>query len=82
MTRLAYGSVGPRPVLVVDESGMLADPAAPDEAKAPILERMFAGRQPLAAIDAGQPRVPPGDAAGPRRGGRPADGDRAAGGGE
>jgi carbon-monoxide dehydrogenase medium subunit len=46
VTRLAYGSVGPRPVLMVDESGMLADPAAPDEAKAPIFERMFADASP------------------------------------
>ena len=46
VTRLAYGSVGPRPVLVVDESGVLADPAAPDEAKAAILERMFADASP------------------------------------
>ena len=30
-TRLAYGSVGPRPVLVVDETGILADPAAADD---------------------------------------------------
>ena len=46
VTRLAYGSVGPRPVLVVDESGVLADPAAPDEAKSAVLERMFAGASP------------------------------------
>jgi len=46
VTRLAYGSVGPRPVLAVDESGVLADPAAPDEAKAPIFERMFADASP------------------------------------
>jgi len=46
MTRLAYGSVGPRPVLYVDESGVLADPAATDEAKAPIFERMFADASP------------------------------------
>jgi carbon-monoxide dehydrogenase medium subunit len=46
VTRLAYGSVGPRPVLVVDESGVLADPAAPDEAKAAIFEEMFAGASP------------------------------------
>jgi carbon-monoxide dehydrogenase medium subunit len=46
LTRLAYGSVGPRPVLVTDESGVLADPAAPDEAKAAIFERMFAGASP------------------------------------
>ncbi len=46
ITRLAYGSVGPRPVLVVDESGVLADPEAPAEAKAAVLERMLAGASP------------------------------------
>jgi len=46
VTRLAYGSVGPRPVLVLDESGTLADPNAPDEAKTPILEQMLAGASP------------------------------------
>jgi carbon-monoxide dehydrogenase medium subunit len=46
VTRLAYGSVGPRPVLVVDESGALADPGASGEAKAAIFERMFAGASP------------------------------------
>jgi CO/xanthine dehydrogenase FAD-binding subunit len=46
VTRLAYGSVGPRPVLCVDESGVLADPAAPEDAKAAILEEMFAIASP------------------------------------
>lgn len=46
VTRIAYGSVGPRPVLVVDESGVLADPTAADEAKTTILERMFADASP------------------------------------
>lgn len=46
MTRLSYGSVGPRPVLVLDESGVLADPGAPDEVKSPILEQMLAGASP------------------------------------
>ena len=45
-TRIAYGSVGPRAVLVTDESGVLADPAATAEAKAPILEAMFAAASP------------------------------------
>ncbi len=40
-TRLAYGSVGPRPFLVLDESGVLADPNTPEEEKAPLLDRMF-----------------------------------------
>jgi carbon-monoxide dehydrogenase medium subunit len=46
VTRLAYGSVGPRPVLAVDETGALADPGASDEAKAAIFERMFADASP------------------------------------
>jgi carbon-monoxide dehydrogenase medium subunit len=46
VTRLAYGSVGPRPVLVLDESGTLADPNAPQEAKAATLEAMLAGASP------------------------------------
>ncbi len=46
VTRLAYGSVGPRPVLRVDETGVLADAAAPDAAKAPLLEQMFADASP------------------------------------
>ena len=45
-TRLAYGSVGPRPLLVSDESGILADPDAPDSAKAIIFERFFAAASP------------------------------------
>jgi CO/xanthine dehydrogenase FAD-binding subunit len=46
VTRVAYGSVGPRPVLAVDASGVLADPAAPEAAKAAILDRMFAAASP------------------------------------
>ncbi len=46
VTRIAYGSVGPRPVLELDESGVLADPAAPEEAKAAVLERMLAAASP------------------------------------
>jgi CO/xanthine dehydrogenase FAD-binding subunit len=48
VTRLAYGSVGPRPVLGVDESGVLADPAAPDAVKGPIFERLFVDASPSA----------------------------------
>ena len=46
VTRIAYGSVGPRAVLVTDESGVLADASAADAVKAPILEAMFAGASP------------------------------------
>jgi len=45
-TRIAFGSVGPRPVLAVDETGALADPTAGDEAKSAILATMFAVASP------------------------------------
>jgi CO/xanthine dehydrogenase FAD-binding subunit len=48
VTRLAYGSLGPRPVLVVDETGILADRTVPDETKAPRLETLFAAASPSA----------------------------------
>ena len=46
VTRIAYGSVGPRPVLAVDESGVLADPTAPGAAKDAIFEQLFADASP------------------------------------
>jgi CO/xanthine dehydrogenase FAD-binding subunit len=46
VTRLSYGSVGPRPVVVADETGMLADPRAPDDAKRDRLDVLFAGATP------------------------------------
>ncbi|HEV8402388.1 MAG TPA: FAD binding domain-containing protein [Candidatus Limnocylindrales bacterium] len=46
VTRLAYGSLGPRPVLVTDDTGLLADRAAPDRAKMERLEAMFSGASP------------------------------------
>ncbi len=46
MTRLAYGSVGPRALLILDDSGVLADPAATHEEKAPYLDRMFVDASP------------------------------------
>ncbi len=45
-TRMAFGSVGPRPLLVTDTTGVLADPAAPDDARATVLERMLADASP------------------------------------
>jgi CO/xanthine dehydrogenase FAD-binding subunit len=47
-TRLAYGSLGPRPVLVTDETAVLADPAAPDRAKMERLETLFVAASPSA----------------------------------
>ena len=46
VTRLAYGSVGPRPWLVVDDSGVLADPTAADDIKAQRLDEMFGQATP------------------------------------
>jgi CO/xanthine dehydrogenase FAD-binding subunit len=46
VTRLAYGSVGPRPLLVVDETGVLADPARPETERATALEGMFVDASP------------------------------------
>lgn len=45
-TRLAYGSVGPRPVVFADDSGALADPKAPADARSAVLVRMFAAASP------------------------------------
>ena len=46
VTRIAYGSLGPRPYLVVDASGMLADPTAPAAAKLERLENLFTAASP------------------------------------
>ncbi len=47
-TRLAYGSLGPRPVLVLDDTGVLADPRASDLAKMERLEALFVDASPSA----------------------------------
>ena len=46
VTRLAYGSVGPRPLLAVDDSGVLADPDATETARADVLDQLLAGAAP------------------------------------
>jgi CO/xanthine dehydrogenase FAD-binding subunit len=46
VTRVAYGSVGPRPVVEVDETGTLADRGADTGARDAIFERMFEGASP------------------------------------
>jgi carbon-monoxide dehydrogenase medium subunit len=48
VTRLAYGSLGPRPLLVVDDTGVLADPAASDHARMERLEALFVDASPSA----------------------------------
>ena len=46
--RLAYGSVGPRPLLRLDTSGTLADPAASDAARLEVLDGMLGDASPSA----------------------------------
>ncbi len=44
--RIAFGSVGPRPLLRLDPSGILADPAASENDRAAVLESMLADATP------------------------------------
>jgi carbon-monoxide dehydrogenase medium subunit len=46
VTRIAYGSLGPRPLLVVDETGVLADPGSSDAARMERLEALFVDASP------------------------------------
>jgi carbon-monoxide dehydrogenase medium subunit len=46
VVRLSYGSVGPRPILAIDTSGVLADERSSEEAKGTIFESMFAQASP------------------------------------
>jgi carbon-monoxide dehydrogenase medium subunit len=48
VTRLAYGSVGPRPILAGADDGVLADPAASAAARLEALDRLLAGASPSA----------------------------------
>lgn len=52
VTRFAYGAVGPRPFLVTDASGVLADPAAGEPAKKEILARFIAQASPISDVRA------------------------------
>jgi CO/xanthine dehydrogenase FAD-binding subunit len=46
VTRVAYGSVGPRPVVAVDHGGALADPTADPDARRIALDTIFADASP------------------------------------
>jgi CO/xanthine dehydrogenase FAD-binding subunit len=46
VTRVSYGSVGPRPVLAIDDTGLLADPAGDEDAVRDRLDEMFAAAAP------------------------------------
>jgi CO/xanthine dehydrogenase FAD-binding subunit len=49
-TRFAFGAVGPRPFLVADETGLLADPAADDAAKDQTIRRLLAQASPISDV--------------------------------
>ncbi len=46
VTRVAFGSVGPRPLLRMDSSGILADPTSSEEDRAAVFEHLFADAHP------------------------------------
>jgi len=46
VTRIAYGSVGPRPHLVMDESGVLADPSLAESEREAVFDRLFGAASP------------------------------------
>lgn len=48
VTRVGYGSVGPRPVVVEDATGVLADGALPVAERARLLDQLLAGARPSA----------------------------------
>lgn len=49
-TQFAYGAVGPRPFLVADETGVLADPAATNAAKDEVLVRLLTQASPISDV--------------------------------
>jgi carbon-monoxide dehydrogenase medium subunit len=49
-TRFAYGAVGPRPFVVVDETGVLADPSASEGAKDEALRELIAHASPISDV--------------------------------
>ncbi len=49
-TLFAYGAVGPRPFMVTDESGVLADPAADDGRKDEVLRRLLTQASPISDV--------------------------------
>jgi carbon-monoxide dehydrogenase medium subunit len=46
VTRLAYGSVGPRPVLAIDPTGALVDPATPAAERERVLDGLLSAAAP------------------------------------
>lgn len=53
-TRFAYGAVGPKPFLVTDTRGVLADPAASADAKSEVLRELIAQASPITDVRGGR----------------------------
>jgi carbon-monoxide dehydrogenase medium subunit len=51
-TRFAFGAVAPRPFVVDDDSGVLADPGSSDEAREQVLRAMTAQAAPITDVRA------------------------------
>ena len=58
VTRIAYGSLGPRPWLVRDDTGLLADPGGLGRREAGSTLRALRRRQPLADVAARRSGLP------------------------
>lgn len=52
VTQFGYGAVGPRPFLVADESGCLADPTADEPEKEQVLKQLIAQASPISDVRA------------------------------
>jgi carbon-monoxide dehydrogenase medium subunit len=53
VTRLVLGAVGPRALVVQDDSGLLADPAADPDARGRLLDDLLATATPISDVRAG-----------------------------
>ena len=66
VTRLAYGSLGPRPLLVGRRDRRPRRSGRAGRRPSASGSRRCSPTRPVATVDAGEPRVPPGDASGAR----------------
>jgi carbon-monoxide dehydrogenase medium subunit len=49
-TRFAYGAVGPRPFVVQDDTGVLADSRSTEEARSEVIARLIAHASPISDV--------------------------------
>jgi len=52
VTQFAYGAVGPRPILVTDKSGCLADPTAGESEKEQVMKQLIGQTSPISDVRA------------------------------